>query len=524
MSAAQKTAKHPEPADLILYLPLYSVVVCSTCQYAIQPQAIARHLKETHHINRSYRRPFMQYVAKLSLKDAETVIESKIHEFPVPFLPVLDGFVCESEGCGHLCMSVKRMRTHWLDVHGRSGQTLLDWQSAKLQTFFRGNLLRYFTAPTLKSTECVKAGHCNPESNSEYGMNKNIPFSSILKPSFYSSLSPSEADLLNQYLTSTSHSISTSTTEILWLTQIPQIAQQQPFLLHGILALSALHLFHLSPTKSPSLIITANTYQSLAMLLFHTAITNVTISNSEAVLVFSHLLALYSFASESQDEKLFLTSSSSSLPNINVPVDSDSKHGGGEGGEDLLPPWLYFLRNGCSLLCTVWQHLESTPVAPLAKMWDIPLLIPSVPIPLLKHLFSIPASSSSFLPPWTPDELQFYEQAAHDLVSAFASAEVVGELTTWDALRVWPMQLSVPFIALINDGHPGALILLAHYCILLKRIEGYWYFEGRATRLLRSILRNLGREWWGFIQWPLEEIGIECATEEGLDWNAVDIV
>ena len=171
MSAVQKTAKHPEPADLILHLPLYNVVVCATCKYAIQPQAIARHLKETHHINRSYRRPFMQYVSKLSLNDAETVIESKIHEFPVPLLPVHDGFVCESEGCGHLCMSVKRMRTHWLDVHGRSGQALLDWQPAKLQTFFRGNLLRYFTAPKSRPTEGVKAAPCNLKSNANHGMN-----------------------------------------------------------------------------------------------------------------------------------------------------------------------------------------------------------------------------------------------------------------------------------------------------------------------------------------------------------------
>jgi hypothetical protein len=172
MPAVQKTAKHPEPADLILYVPLYSVVVCSTCKYAIQPQAIARHLKETHHINRSYRRPFMQYISKLSLNDTETVIESKIHEFPVSLLPVHDGFVCESEGCGHLCMSVKRMRTHWLDVHGRSGQTLLDWQSAKLQTFFRGNLLRYFTAPKSRPTEGMEAAPCDAKRNSEHGMRK----------------------------------------------------------------------------------------------------------------------------------------------------------------------------------------------------------------------------------------------------------------------------------------------------------------------------------------------------------------
>jgi hypothetical protein len=64
----------------------------------------------------------MQHVSKLSLSDAETGIESKIHEFPVPLLLVQDGLVCESEGCELLGVSTKRMGTHWLDQHCRSGQ------------------------------------------------------------------------------------------------------------------------------------------------------------------------------------------------------------------------------------------------------------------------------------------------------------------------------------------------------------------------------------------------------------------
>jgi Orsellinic acid/F9775 biosynthesis cluster protein D len=168
MSTAKGKISHPEPAQLLQYLPLYKVVICATCKYAIQPQAIARHLKEIHHIHRGHRRPFMQYISALSLSAPQDILKCKIREFPVPLLPVQDGLVCEGEGCGHLCVSTKRMRTHWLELHGRSGQVFLDWQPVKIQTFFRGNLLRYFTGPKLNPLEGKRDPHCDQKNNAEY--------------------------------------------------------------------------------------------------------------------------------------------------------------------------------------------------------------------------------------------------------------------------------------------------------------------------------------------------------------------
>ncbi len=87
----------------------------------------------------------MEYVSKFDIAEPQDVIQAKIRQFPVPLLPVQDGLLCLHEGCLHLCASVKRMKTHWLSSHGLSGQPGSDWCSVPLQTFFRGNLLRYFT-------------------------------------------------------------------------------------------------------------------------------------------------------------------------------------------------------------------------------------------------------------------------------------------------------------------------------------------------------------------------------------------
>ena len=140
-----------QPSDLLQYLPEFKVVVCTSCQYALQPNAISRHLKDIHHILRSRRKPFMQYVSTLELNNPETVLRSTddLKAFPVPLLPVQDGWKCNHRDCSHMCVTEKRMQHHWTVEHDRPGRPQSDWSSAPLQTFFRGNSLRYFTRPSL---------------------------------------------------------------------------------------------------------------------------------------------------------------------------------------------------------------------------------------------------------------------------------------------------------------------------------------------------------------------------------------
>lgn len=146
MPPAIETSKQPlSPGELLPYLPQYGVVVCTTCQYAVQPGGISRHLKEIHHILRSQRRPFMKYIEGLDLRPIKDVISIDVLDFPVPLLPVFDGLECRT--CKHLCLSEKRMKSHMISVHGHAAHPFMDWHSVPIQTFFRGNLLRYFTTP-----------------------------------------------------------------------------------------------------------------------------------------------------------------------------------------------------------------------------------------------------------------------------------------------------------------------------------------------------------------------------------------
>lgn len=138
------------PQDLLLYNSTHRVVICTTCEYAIQPAAIARHLKEIHAIHRHHRRPYTEYADSLDLCDPSELLHGPFTgDFPVPGLPAISGLQCLSPGCGHLCATAKRMQSHWVSIHHAPGCAALDWQQVPLQTFFKGNLLRYFTHPAL---------------------------------------------------------------------------------------------------------------------------------------------------------------------------------------------------------------------------------------------------------------------------------------------------------------------------------------------------------------------------------------
>ncbi|KFY18830.1 hypothetical protein V493_08315 [Pseudogymnoascus sp. VKM F-4281 (FW-2241)] len=482
-------------AELLQYLPAYKVVICTTCRYAIQPNAIARHLKELHKFHSGRRRPFMQYISKLDLDLPDKVREIGNTEFPVPLLPVQDGLQCLHEGCMHLCVSTKRMKGHWLSAHGRSGQSDIDWHGVPLQTFFRGNLLRYFTSshvhPAADPTRCDITMNTSDRYTEKLTWNEDsvtdLPFISGLL--LQCQLNESDSTLLHHYITCTSLSLATDTrTKTMWQVKLPHIASQFPFLMHGILACAALHLAYLDPGQERELMIRGRIHQDRAMPLFRTAIASPNNDNCDAVFAFSHLLVIYSFAADREDEQLFL-------------VESNAL--------DVLPSWLYFIRSGCSMLCDVWEQLESGPVGSLISAWEIPITFSEAEQwpPMDSLLSAVPSQGSE--DSWSEDICKIYRDAATELGVAFScTQDPSAGFTAWDALRIWPMRISDAYLNLLSQQHPCALILVAHYCILLQRLDSHWYFEGRAKRLLLTIMSCLDRRWHHTVEWPLAEIDL----------------
>ena len=111
-------------------------------------------------------------------------------------------------------------------------------------------------------------------------------------------------------------------TRQMWRVIVPQLVYQHEYLMHALLACTALHMAYLNPDQHIDLTIKARTHQDHALPLFRAAVPSVGNETCDAVLIFARLVSITAFA---LDERLFTV---------------------GEK-EDKLPSWLFFIRSGC---------------------------------------------------------------------------------------------------------------------------------------------------------------------------------
>lgn len=478
------TSAEPRP-ELFSYLPQHRVIICTICSYAVPPKAAARHLKEIHRILRSARRPFIKWITTLDLVEPEDVLLPSQDDFPVQGLPVYSGLRCDWPGCGHLCLAEKRMKSHIQLVHGTAD---CGWASTQIQTFFRGRLLRYFSADDSICPEVQGDGYLvwkfldikwrgqQGAPPPPWAFKSGRMFGS---PAVYvGSLEGDSvlAGLVHHYQKSTSQTIATGANDKqFWANTVLQMGHAHSFLMLAILSISSLHLAFLLPAERKELTMRANEYHGQAMPLFRAAIASPNSENCHAILIFSHFLILNTFTSEQQDDNLLLVTS---------------------GEADVVPLWLYFMRNGCSVLCRVWDDVEAGPCRGLALAWDAPFQINNVREKAVSDTLLAVAPLRDSLEAWSDDVYEIYQEAASELALAFACTDSKPHsFTTWDALRVWPMRISDRFVGLLKEHHPAALILLAHYTTLLGRIDSMWYFQGRAMKLLQTVKQALEPHW-----------------------------
>src|SRR6185437_14200064 len=70
----------------------------------------------------------------------------------------------------------------------------------------------------------------------------------------------------------------------------------------------------------------------------------------------------------------------------------------------------------------------------------------------------------------------------------------------------WPVRVPEDYLLMVNQRQPIALVLLAHFCLLLNQIEDFWWIRGMSRRLLQEIHQTLGAEWESWIGWPLQDL------------------
>ena len=84
----------------------------------------------------------------------------------------------------------------------------------------------------------------------------------------------------------------------------------------------------------------------------------------------------------------------------------------------------------------------------------------------------------------------------------------VSRLEAWD-IFVWQWDAAKDFVPLLRESEPKqeAVVIYAHFLVMLKKLENQWWLEGWATHIMEKVWASLDDEHRLWIQWPIEELG-----------------
>ncbi|KUJ14208.1 uncharacterized protein LY89DRAFT_589586 [Mollisia scopiformis] len=304
-----------------------------------------------------------------------------------------------------------------------------------------------------------------------------------------------DLELFHFFITVTSQNLSPrSEARQMWQCTIPQIAFSHDFLLHGLLAFSALHLSVQRPEEKKIMRAAAACHYDKAINTYRQAMSNVTRQNCEACFAFSTFVAIFSWVSLDYSADLFFIESAvegthAHIAWVNllrgiIPLLEVSRH------------WLIDGGLACMLITLEYELQEeaedlvecSAKFDDLERLWD-------------------PKQSKTSLVAFTQSQIKDLKESLRMLKDAYLMILYGGkDVDAVGLVLRWPIMASEVFIAMINLRQPEALIVLAHYCLLLGQVDDFWCMRGMSRRLLKSIHGVLGKEWENWISWPLQDL------------------
>jgi hypothetical protein len=71
---------------------------------------------------------------------------------------------------------------------------------------------------------------------------------------------------------------------------------------------------------------------------------------------------------------------------------------------------------------------------------------------------------------------------------------------------IWVCEVPAAFIDLLRGHNPLALIILAHYCVVLHQLRKRWWISSWGERVLDVIVRTLSPAWKPSVAWALHAV------------------
>ena len=272
----------------------------------------------------------------------------------------------------------------------------------------------------------------------------------------------------------------------LWTVTVPQMALGHHFLMHSLLAVSALHIAHVHPDRRESYWEHAIRHQGRALELVQREMANPSNLNADALLIFSIPTVWYSFASHV-------------LPKVH---ENPRPLQGAVQSINLLRG----IRDvGPSVKQRTWKGplASLSTFSPESYKTAADFKRPETSAHFSKLLvFCSTMSGESEL-----EDVENFAAAASSLRATFLKVEAVpdGEPTT-PPIWHWAIRLQAAFVSKLAELHVIPLILVMHWCVLLLQAKQFWWMKGWVEKTSAEIQGCISHEHRPWLNWPLEKI------------------
>ena len=278
----------------------------------------------------------------------------------------------------------------------------------------------------------------------------------------------------------------TSEGESFWQIEVPQLACSHPFLMHSLLAISCLHLARRSMDRQDYYQMIAAEHQSKALPAYRSIVSDLARSRDEqkarAMVAFATLVPIYAV--------------------LSPPADFPLSDGGRVLGHTIEA--FSLLRGVTEVVGVLGVYPVVSRARAVASDIELSLNPEDAHLALLNPLIS---RDLGVLPSGANDTSQAISTALHLLRSCFAMLFVASKpVSIKRTLTLWVESISYTYLEAVSELQPGALIILAHWCIMLKRADMLWYLQGCAKNILSAIHGALNEEWRARIAWPLQVV------------------
>ena len=269
-------------------------------------------------------------------------------------------------------------------------------------------------------------------------------------------------------------------------------APKYPFLLHGLLAASALHLQTQATTRHRRSFYKRRTliHNQVALSYYKASLCVIDERTCHSIFAFSVLLAGLEFNLQQQSRECFQSTRDVSVQRIC-------------GVFDLLQGVVAVVNSSRAWIQECQIDLSMTPfllpAQGLAEDISGCVILDS----LINNIKTIYVGTGD---PNFPEDSMAIRTAVSELHIVYGSW---GQRSPGNLMAIisWPARVGKRFVSMLKRHHPAALVVLAYYGLAICPLDSLWWLNGIGARLIKSVAdlmkTSSSVEWQNLVAWPV---------------------